>query len=225
MAPAWPATVLALERDHVARFEALADALLTPAQTSVPHVLLFTSCQRAEGRSTLTLTLSRVLSRRPGKTLLIDADLTGPSLARWLGLNTRQGLEEVVAAQCTLAEAVVTRLADSLHILPLRRAIDRPRDFLAGPGWPLLLARARREYSTVLLDGSPLFAGLNASLLHRSVDAAVLVVHRGRTSEASVLRAREVLGAGSVPLLGLAETFTAQVVGERNSGSPPDNGR
>jgi hypothetical protein len=52
-----------------------------------------------------------------------------------------------------------------------------------------------------------LFTGLSAVVLHRSVDAAVLVHNRSMTGERSLLRAREVLEAGGVPLLGLAETF------------------
>ena len=51
------------------------------------------------------------------------------------------------------------------------------------------------------------FTGLSAAVLHRSVDAAVLVCHRGLTGERAILRAREVLESGGVPLLGLAETF------------------
>jgi hypothetical protein len=58
-----------------------------------------------------------------------------------------------------------------------------------------------------LLDGSPLFAGLNTTTLHRSVDAAVLVQNRALTGQRALFRAREVLNAGGVPLLGLAETF------------------
>jgi sodium/bile acid cotransporter 7 len=66
------------------------------------------------------------------------------------------------------------------------------------------MAKLRREYDLVLIDGSPLFAGLSAAVLHRAVDAAVLVTHRGLTGERTLLRAQEVLEAGGVPLLGLA---------------------
>ena len=44
-------------------------------------------------------------------------------------------------------------------------------------------------------------------MLHRAVDAAVLVHSRSMTGERCLLRAREVLDAGGIPLLGLAETF------------------
>jgi hypothetical protein len=69
------------------------------------------------------------------------------------------------------------------------------------------MARLRREFDMVLVDSSPMFTGLSAAVMHRSVDAAVLVHHRSITGERSLLRAREVLDAGGVPLLGLAETF------------------
>jgi Mrp family chromosome partitioning ATPase len=85
--------------------------------------------------------------------------------------------------------------------------VTRPRDFLASPAWICTLARLRREFELILLDGGPLFTGLSAAVLHRSVDAAVLVHHQSLTTDRAILRAREVLEAGGVPLLGLAETF------------------
>ena len=106
-----------------------------------------------------------------------------------------------------LADALIDAPDDHLAILPMRTAVARPRDFLASPAWTCTLARLRREFDLILVDGGPLFTGLSAALLHRSVDAAVLVHHKGMTGERAVLRAREVLRAGGIPLLGLADTF------------------
>lgn len=203
----WPDTVCALEREHGDRFQRLADLLVEVRDRRGLKVLLFTSCHRAEGRTTLVLTLARALARRPGRTLLVDADLSGPMLGSQLGLRPRVGIEDVVEHGLALGEAIIDAPDDHLSILPLRVPVARPRDFLAGPGWSCLMARLRREFDLVLVDGSPLFAGLSAAILHRSVDAAVLVHHRGITGERSLLRACEVLEAGGVPLLGLAETF------------------
>ncbi len=203
----WPETVLALEREHGARFERLADHLIQMREERQLKVLLFTSCHRAEGRTTLVLTLARALARRPGRTLMVDADLSGPMLARQLGLRPRFGLDDVVEKGVALSEALEVSLDDHLAVLPLRSAVSRPREFLAQPSWSCLMARLRREYDLVLLDGSPLFTGLSAAVLHRSVDAAILVHNRSLTGERALLRAQEVLEGGGVPLLGLAETF------------------
>jgi Mrp family chromosome partitioning ATPase len=185
----------------------MADRLIEVRDRQHFKVLLFTSCHRAEGRTTLVLTLARALARRPGRTVLVDADLTGPMLSRLLGVRSDVGLEDVVDEGHALADALIVAPDDHLWILPLRAAVARPRDFLVSPGWSCTMARLRREFDLVLVDGSPMFTGLSAAVLHRSVDAAVLVHHRNLTSERSLLRAREVLDAGGIPLLGLAETF------------------
>jgi protein-tyrosine kinase len=203
----WPPLVLTLERDWGERFEKMARLLLDVQERQGVKVLLFTSCHRAEGRTTLVLALARALARHPLRTLVVDADLTGPMVARHLGLRPQVGLDDVVESGLALSDALIDAHDDHLGILPMRSAVSRPRDFLASPAWTCTLARLRREYDLILVDGGPLFTGLSAAILHRSVDAAILVTHRGMTGERAVLRAREVLEAGGVPLLGLAETF------------------
>jgi Mrp family chromosome partitioning ATPase len=203
----WPATILSMERQFGERFERLADTLTAIRDRQHLKVVLFTSCHRAEGRTTLVLSLARALARRPGRCLLVDADLTGPMLARQLGFRPDVGLDDVIENGQSLADALYDAPDDHLSLLPLRAPVARPREFLASPVWSVVMARLRREFDLVLLDGSPLFAGLSAAVLHRSVDAAILVHNRSLTGQRALLRAREILDAGGVPLLGLAETF------------------
>ena len=203
----WPSTVLSLEREHGDRFETLADHLLEVRDREAMKVLLFTSCHRAEGRTTLVLALARALARRPGRTLLVDGDLSGPMLARQLNLRPLVGLDDIVIDRRPLADALIEAPDDHLTLLPLRAPVSRPREFIASPEWSCVMAKLRREFEFVLIDGSPLFAGLNAAVLHRSVDGAILVLNRALTRERSTLRAKEVLEAAGIPLLGLAETF------------------
>jgi hypothetical protein len=92
-------------------------------------------------------------------------------------------------------------------VLPLRRPVARPREFLAAPAWSTTLGRLRRDFDLVLIDGGPLFAGLSTPNPPRSVDAAILVHNRTLTGQRALLRAREALEGAGIPLLGLAETF------------------
>jgi Mrp family chromosome partitioning ATPase len=203
----WPPTVLALEREHGQRFDLLADALVLSRDRRQLKVLLFTSCHRAEGRTTLVLTLARSLARRPGRTLLVDADLAGPMLARLLGLRPRVGLDTVIDDGASPAEAVIEAADDNLWVLPLRGPVARPREFLSGPAWSTTFARLRREFDLVLVDGGPLFVGLSTPTLPRAIDAAILVRNRALTGAKVVRKARQAIESGGIPLLGLAETF------------------
>jgi Mrp family chromosome partitioning ATPase len=137
----------------------------------------------------------------------MDADLSGPMMGRTLGLRPRVGLDDVIEDGLAASDAIMEAPDDHLSILPLRAPVARPREFLANPAWPTVMGRLRRDYDLILVDGSPLFAGLGAAILHRSVDAAILVHNRALTGDRAVYRARQVLEAGGIPLLGLAETF------------------
>ena len=185
----WPPLVLTLERQLGTKVRATRSSLARRSAAQNYKVILFTSCHRAEGRTTLVLTLARALSRHPLRTLVVDADLTGPMVARLLGLRPAVGLDDVVEDGQAIADALIDAPDDHLGLLPMRSAVARPRDFLASPTWTCTLARLRREFDLILVDGGPLFTGLSAALLHRSVDAAVLVHHRGMTGERAVLRA------------------------------------
>ncbi len=204
----WPAMVLTLEREFSERFDRVARALVDARKRQNLKLLLFTSCHRAEGRTTLALTLARALARTSIRILLVDADLNGPMLARQLGLRPAVGLDDVVEERRALADALIDAADDDLAILPLRAAVSNPRAFLASPLWKFSMARLRRDFDLVLLDGGPIFAGLSEALLPGSVDAAVLVHHRTLTSQNDLQRACKVLEAGGIPLLGLAETFS-----------------
>src|SRR5271156_3662252 len=117
----------------------MADSLVVARQQQGLKVILFTSCHRAEGRTTLVLTLARALARHPCRTVLVDADLTGPMLARLLALRPEVGLDDVVEGGHALSDALIDASDDHLTVLPIRCAVARPRDFLASPAWSCTL--------------------------------------------------------------------------------------
>ena len=157
-------------------------------------VILFTSCHRAEGRTTLDPDLGTRLSRHPCRTLLVDADLTGPMLAIYSGpaprgWARRRGRERPGVVRCAdrRGRRPPGNLADA-------KRLTRPRDFLTSPAWTCVLARfaVSTTWSSLTAARS---STASAAVLHRSVDAAVLVHHRSVTGKRDP-SAREVLDAG-----------------------------
>ena len=74
------------------------------------------------------------------------------------------------------------------------RATSSPR-----PPGPAPSPVSDASSTSIILDGGPLFTGLSAAVLHRSVDAAVLVCHRGLTGERAIVRARRSSKAAESP--------------------------
>ena len=201
----WPAIVMTLEREWGNRFERLARALAVRPQDTRYSGGVIHELPPCGGR-TLVLTLAGGLARRPCRTLVIDADLTGPMLARMLGLRPEVGLDDVVENDQALSSALIDATDDHLAVLPMRASFTTARF----PGESCVDMRAGEVKSGIRLDSDRWRAALQrfeAAVLHRSVDAAILVHHRGVTGERAILLPREVLDAGGIPLLGLAETF------------------
>jgi Mrp family chromosome partitioning ATPase len=97
----------------------MAESLILARQHQGLRAILFTSCHRAEGRTTLVLTLARALARRPIRTLILDADLTGPMVARLLSLRPQIGFEDVIEEGKAVANALLEAADDHLTILPM----------------------------------------------------------------------------------------------------------
>ncbi|MGE3819728.1 MAG: cobalamin biosynthesis protein CobQ [Isosphaeraceae bacterium] len=205
---AWPALVRLLGDTYPDRFTRLADVLIAARERSGTRVVWFTSCHRSEGCTTLVMTLARTLATRPWRTLLVDADLASPTIGRQLALNPKVGLEGVVTRGAATSDALIESPIDGLTFLPMIEPPSHPRRFFSDPAWPRTVARLRREFDLILIDGGPLFHGYGSSRIPTAVDAAVLVRNRTLTTTRASNRAKGLLESGGVPLLGMAETFT-----------------
>ena len=106
-----------------------------------------------------------------------------------------------------LSDALIDAHDDHLGILPMRSAVVAAARFSGEPGLDLhagaVAPRVRPDPGGRRAPLHRLERGRSPSLGRCRGSGH----HRGMTGERAVLRAREVLEAGGVPLLGLAETF------------------
>ena len=203
-----PRRVVALQQFAQQQFMTLSDIVRRAQQQAGLKTLLFTSCYRGEGRTSLVLTLARTLAVvSKASTLLIDGDLLNPQIAKELKLDVAVGLDDVVWKGAPVDEALVYSEADAFAVLPLRQEVADPRQFIQSTALEQTLAALKEQFDLVLIDASPVFSSLDPTVLHRQVDAAVLIVNRERTEDQSVARARHVLESAGLTVLGVAETF------------------
>ena len=202
----WPRLVLQLEQDFRARYTALADSLI---KSGNPRSLLFTSRQRAEGRTTLVLALAREFAARPGRTLIVDSDFSHPSLARLLSVRPTIGLEEVVRGLTSLEDAILDSPLDRLSLLPLRKPVVGSRAFLRIPRFRSLLLELREKFDRILIDGGPVYSTSPILSPGQPVDAVVLVRNQSLTDARRLGRAKAFVETKGYPIVGLAETHAS----------------
>ncbi len=164
--------------------------------------ILFTSALPSEGKSFCAVNYAISLSQLGQPTLLIDADLRLPTVAKTLlKTNPKLGVNTVLNGQSTLEEAV-RKVNDipNLSVLPAGVRISNPTELLTGPHFAALLAEALEKYHWVVIDTAPIHAVSDTLLLVKHAKTVCFVIHTGKTAARAIQRACDLLeNAGSRP--------------------------
>jgi Mrp family chromosome partitioning ATPase len=164
---------------------------------------------RGAGRTTLVLTLARLLSELPStRVAIVDADFGHPEAARLLEIRTAAGLWDAVCGEGKSPAAVQQLVPGKLSLVPLiepvaAATIDRGKI----RSLHSFLRSLRRDNAIVLVDAGP-WESLVPPLIFEShaVDACICVC-RADTPPDERLDEEGVRQPG-VECLGTIETFT-----------------
>jgi capsular exopolysaccharide synthesis family protein len=172
-----------ISMDGSNRFSALMEAyssIRAAIDFSLPrssNVLQLTSSQPGEGKSTTSVVLAEMFASFGRKTLLVDADLRRPSVAKLIGIERpKVGLVEVVLGHVPLQDAIVRGLHENFDILPVGEIPPNPTEVLASREFEEFIQKCREEYSLVIVDSCPVMGLADAPMLSRLVDATVFVL-------------------------------------------------
>ena len=145
-------------------------------------VILITSSVPEEGKSNVAINLATTMAAGGKKVVLVDGDLRKGSLSRYLHLNrNRPGISNVVANQCTLADALVRFKNVQFTLLPVGPLPPNPSEMLATPAVEALFKGLREYYDYVIVDTPPVSVVTDAAVMCRFADGAILVVRPGVT--------------------------------------------
>ena len=184
--------------ERAAAFRALRRRL---AEQKDPHAILVTSAQDDEGKTTCAANLALALAESGRlSVLLVEANLRRPKLSAIFGFQPSRCLRAQLAAHREQIDApwLTTELRPiGLHILAV--APDAAGDAgLHGPTFSASVARWRSAFDYVVVDGPSILQSCDASIIHDSVDAVVMVVRSGVSRNRTVKRALEQISADMV---------------------------
>jgi Mrp family chromosome partitioning ATPase/capsular polysaccharide biosynthesis protein len=208
-------------------YQSLSAALRLALPPSQTHVVLLTSSMHAEGKTTVSTRVARLLAASGQRTLLISGDLRWPRLDSVLGVDGKPGLSDLLAAQQsgTLTEERLRsaiqrgegreRTSGAADVLPSgTMSSEAARLLSSGALEPLMDHIRKLGYTYVIVDATPLLGIADARLLARSADKVLVVGRLERISVPAAMDLRDELGRLGTPLLGLV------VIGGTSEASP-----
>ncbi len=168
------------------------------------RVIVFTSCTPSEGKSTVSLSLAESLAEGGKKVLFIDADLRKSVLAgRHHVTGDMRGLSHYLTGQATLDEVIKQTQEPNLRVIFAGVLPPNPAELLGGKKFEKLLNQSRKEYDYVIIDAPPLGSVIDAAVIARSCDGAVLVIATKTVSYQFARQIEDQLEKAGCPILGV----------------------
>lgn len=164
-------------------YNSLRGALLYSSPQGLPKVLVVTSAQANEGKSTTSFAIAAGFARMGMRPLLIDADLRRPQLHKLAEVEPERGLTDLLTSDRELASAAVTVEGKGFDLIASGPLPPSPSELLSSPRMAQLLEQASATYDVVIVDSPPVLGLADAPMLAAIADGTIFVVEaeRGRS--------------------------------------------
>lgn len=178
-------------------------SVLLSGLQSPRKVVLLTSSIPDEGKTTLACNLAFAFSQVK-KTLLLEADMRRPKLARILGQErNRPGLAELVAEGLPIGECVYQVPDSKLYVLQSGRVPSNPLELISSPAMELAFERLKEEFEVIVVDSPPVQLVSDAVMLSQLATSVVFVVRADSTPYPVARHALSRLHRVDAPVLGV----------------------
>ena len=172
--------------------------MLLSAAGSPPKIVLVTSAQPGEGKSTTVVNTAISLAQLGSSVLIIDCDLRRPSTHKILGINPAEGLSSYLTRNIGIDRLIHKLQIPNLSLLPCGPIPPNPAELISSARMRDLLKEMAACYDHILIDSPPMMNVTDPVILSRMVDGVILVVHGGKSPRTTVQRARQELqGVGA----------------------------
>lgn len=166
-------------------------------------LITITSCQPAEGKSTVAVNMAAVLAQGGKRVALVDTDMRRPSVYKRLGIERGNGVSEVLTGHCMLDQ--VTRAhatLTSLDVIPSGTVPPLPADLLASDDMTALVQQLRGRYDYVIFDTPPILSVTDPTIVAAQSDGIVLVIRQGFCTRGMLARTAATLSDLDVKVYG-----------------------
>jgi capsular exopolysaccharide synthesis family protein len=191
-----------------------------PRGSITRQVILVTSAEAGDGKSTTAANLAVAYAEAGQSVLLVNWDLWRPIPAKVFDAEDEPGVSEFLeAGNASLVRYVQSTSVPGLHLVPAGKLGHQPGAQLDAE--LRLLEEARSLADVVIIDTAPLLAASVTRELVTMADVVVLASRAGRTTSPAAERAAELLERLGAPTLGVVLVGVAAGLFNDYYGNPP----
>lgn len=187
-------------------YNSLGGTLLYSTPQGLPRVILVTSAQPTEGKSTTSFAIASGLARIGRQVVLVDVDLRRPSLHRRSGTDNKRGMTTLLTSDATVASVAVPGQLPGLSLITSGPVPPSPSELIASPRMHTLIDELAEQYDVVVIDSPPILGLADAPLLAPLADGVMMVIEADRGRRGTLKTALRRLRAMRPVILGAVLT-------------------
>ena len=166
--------------------------------------LVVTSSLHSEGKTVTALNLAMVVaqSTQKPKVLVVDADIRRGRVAKYLGVEQKTGLTEILTGKIDSSEALFHIDMENLAFIAAGSVAENPTELLGSDRMKQFLTEMKAQFDLILLDTPPIIAVTDSGIIGALADGILMVIQAGRTQRGMLQRATELLEQAHSKIIG-----------------------
>lgn len=167
------------------------------------QTIAFTSATPNEGKSTVSFELAKTFCEDSKKVLYIDADIRKSVLLNRHGVDAEvNGLSHYLSGQKELQDIIYETNIENMHTIFTGQVAPNPTELLGNARFAALLSHGKKEYDYVMIDCPPLGSVIDAAIVAKQCDGAVIVIASNTVSYKIVQKVKQQLEKADCRILG-----------------------
>lgn len=166
-------------------------------------VIIITSSVPNEGQSSVAFDLSKTMAEGGKKILMVDADLRKSVLAAKYHIQgIDKGLSHYLTGQAEIEDIIYETETEGFYLSVAGPLSPDPTSLLDSDQFQKFIDKVREDYDYVIIDAPPLGVVIDAVIIGKYCDGAVLVIEQGVIKRKVVQDVIKQLKRGEVRILG-----------------------
>lgn len=167
------------------------------------RVIVLTSSVPNEGKSAVAFNLANALAQDNKKVVFIDADIRKSVTVVRYGVDKEtKGLSHYLSGQCGEEEIVCETNVDNLSVIFTGQTAPNPSELLGNEHFKKLITDMREQFDYVIIDCPPLGSVIDAAVVAKECDGAIIVIETDNASYKIVQRVKNQLEQSGCRILG-----------------------